>query len=138
VRMEISVRTLTGALLGALLLGVPALASAGTRTLSTGASLYNGSVIVLTLCTVTNIGKKAVTLSNAKILKYDPPSGLAPETDGCSAAPLLPDTVCTFTGPDFLVQGGGRIDVQGSTKSVRGHCLLLDPSGNAVQVLELR
>ena len=132
-----AVRTFTGGLLAALLLAWPALASAGTRTLSTGAMLYNGSVLVSTLCTVTNLGKKAVTLSNARILKYAEPIGVAPTADGCTPTPLLPDTVCIFDG-SAGVQGGGRIDVQGSTKSLRGHCTLHDPAGNAVLILELR
>ena len=119
-----------------LILAPAGAASAGTKVLATGSTFYSGSVIVDTICLVTNVGTKPVMIANARLQNY--PSGSPPPTsDNCSGTPLAPDGSCAFSG-SLGVYGGGRIEVQGSTKSLRGHCALHDPAGNAVQVLELR
>ena len=123
-------------LLTAFLILVPAGASAGTKLLATGVTFYSGSVLIDTVCSVTNVGPKPAILSNARIQNYTPGGG-APSSDDCSTEPLQPDDTCFFSG-SAGVYGGGRVEVQGSTKRLRGHCSFHDPAGSAVQVLELR
>lgn len=111
-------------------------ASAGAKTLATGAFFYSGSVLIDTICAITNTGKKPITLTDARIQNYSP-GAFPPAADDCTTAPLEPDDTCFFSG-SAGVYGGGRIEVRGSAKSLRGHCGFYDAGGSAVQVLELR
>lgn len=120
----------------AAVLAFAAVAGAEAKTLATGAFFYSGSVLIDTTCLVTNVGKKPVTLTNARVQNFQP-SDFPPAFDDCTTAPLEPDDTCFFGG-SLGVYGGGRIDVRGSTKSVRGHCGFHDPAGNTVQLLELK
>jgi hypothetical protein len=65
---------------------------------------HSGSVTVSTDCTLTNLGKKAVTLSNPRILPYTAPIAQPPTADAFSPVPLPPDEVCTFSGSEPVVQ----------------------------------
>jgi hypothetical protein len=109
---------------------------AHAKTLATGAFFYSGSVLIDTICALTNVGKKPITLTDARIQNYSP-GNLPPAQDDCSTAPLEPDDTCFFAGTAG-VYGGGRIEVRGSAKSLRGYCGFYDAGGTAVQVLELR
>jgi hypothetical protein len=97
--------------------------------------MYYGAVLVDTTCLVTNVGKKPVTITAARVRSGAGSTG-AP-VDNCTTGPLQPDGYCAWSGPGD-VYGGGEIDVQGSTKGLRGHCDLRDGSGLLLMTLELR
>jgi hypothetical protein len=118
--------------------GAAAPATAGAKPFATGLMLYSGYVLVDTGCRITNVGKSPVTVTSTAIQNYDGTT-FPPSYDGCAGAPLAAGGVCQFGG-SAGVYGGGIAMVKGSTKNLRGHCVLYDqsPTHLGVQILNMQ
>jgi hypothetical protein len=110
-------------------------AGAGARRFGT-ALLGNATSAAGTLCTVTNLGSKAVSLGVARVLNLagDPS---APAFDECSMSSLEPFETCRITG-EPSVGGGAYVEVLGDSRGLRGHCIVFDASGNPIVEGDMR
>ena len=105
-------------------LPVLAMASAvSAGTLATGLMYWDDGTPG-TSCFATNIGTKPVTVLSVTLQDAES-TDLAPVSDSCTTVPLAPGHSCFWEGapPGY---GGGRIEVKGSAKLLRGRCVLRD------------
>jgi len=118
-------RTLVAAALAAVgSVAVPA--SASGYLLSSNASRF--------ACKVLNVGAKSVKITSAKvILESGTPFA---DFNQCAGATLTPGTSCTVTGPSGHM--AGIVTVEGTTKGLRGTCMLLTSGNNVVATTEMR
>lgn len=108
--------------------------SGGARRFGAPALGYVGNAAGV-ICTITNLGSKAVSLGTARLLLFagDP---VAPVFDECSMSPLEPFESCRLTGNPPA--GGAVVDVLGDTRGLRGHCIVYDPAGVPVAESDMR
>jgi len=90
-------------------------------TLATGL-MYWDDGSTGTSCFVTNVGSKPVIITSATLQDAES-TNLAAPSNNCTTAPLAPGHTCFFDGAN-VAYGGGKIEVKGNTKSLRGRCVL--------------
>lgn len=123
-------KTMIAGLLGALVLAAaPGVARAGVLASS---YLISGNAVRMA-CRVVNVGQAPIKVTAAKILL---PSGYSfTESESCVGL-LQPGQNCTIvtSGQDLA----GYVRVEGSTKHLRGTCMLLTAVNNVLAVTEMR
>lgn len=125
---RITHRTLLTAVTALALLAGPAAARAGVLAsgylLSSNAARFS--------CRVVNVGSTGVKIKSAKVVL---PSG-TPFTDfNDCVGTLSPGKSCAVSGPS--VHMAGIVSVEGTTKHLRGVCMLLSAGNNLIEAIEM-
>lgn len=122
-------RILTTAAVAAAMLAVPALA--GARVLASGLLISSNAVRLG--CTVQNLGTTDVVITSAKVVTE---TGLGQTDYQNCVGTLKAGASCSFTGPGDELSGVLRVD--GSTRGLRGVCMLLAAGNNAIEAVPMR
>jgi len=100
-------------------------AAAGAGVLASGYLLSSNAVRFG--CRILNAGSKAVKITSAKVV-LDTGTPFA-DFNGCAGTTLAPGASCTVSGPANHM--AGIATVEGTTKGLRGTCMLF-AAGNAL------
>jgi hypothetical protein len=106
-----------------LLVGVTS--SAAADTLFASALLTSTASAPLLDCLITNLGTRSATVTSAAFADPDTGAVTPAGANTCTTAPLAPNHTCSFSVTLAGNAGIALAHVRGSTKSLRGRCVLL-------------
>ena len=120
-------------------LGLAETARAGDKPFSSGIMFGGTAGTTATNCSILNLGTKPVTISSTVVLTGSQGQTAGSSFDGCSSAPLAPNTACQFgTSSGAILGGGTAIVTKGNLKALRGNCRLVDGGGVLKAVLPMQ